>query len=153
MYDLKEAKGTFKGTIGECMFKLTNERVVITKFFNQNKYFFVFGKYFNEKQLKFLQENWYSLDAIEINFAQGKQQIFLYEIKTRNKYRRELGYKPKMTEASHILYNQSRDYGFIPKLVTVWLYDNWNYDLNIEDFHEELYCIDKPKKYDRVANF
>jgi len=149
MYNLKEGKGTFKGTIGECMFKLTNDKVVITKFFNKSKYFFIFGKYFDEKQLLFLQENWYSIDAIEIIFVEGKKQILLYEIKTRNRYRKELSYKPKMTEASHILYNSSKDYGFIPKLVTVWLHDSWEYDINIEDFHEELYCIDKPKKYDR----
>ncbi len=149
MYNLKEGKGTFKGTIGECMFKLTNDKVVITKFFNKSKYFFIFGKYLNEKQSQFLQENWYSIDAIEILFIEGKPQAFLYEIKTRNKYARELSYKPKMTEASHALYNSSKEYGFIPKLVTVWLHDNWEYSIEIKDFHENLYCIDKPKKYDR----
>jgi len=148
MHNLKEGKGTFKGTIGECMFKLTNDKVVITKFFNKNKYFSIFGKYFEEKQLRFLQENWYSIDAIEIIFVEGKKHIFLYEIKTRNKYKKELSYKPKMTEASHILYNRSRDYGLIPKLVTVWLHENGEYSIDIEDFHKSLYCIDKPKKYD-----
>lgn len=149
MYNLKEGKGTFKGTIGECMFKLTNDKVVITKFFNKDKYFFIFGKYFDSNQLQFLKENWYSIDAIEIMFLEGKTQFLLYEIKTRNKYAKKLSYKPKMTEASHILYSSFRDYGFIPKLVTVWLHDNWEYIIEIENLHEGLYCIDKPKKYDR----
>jgi len=37
MFDLKRGGGSFKGIIGECMFKLTNRTVVITRFFNKNK--------------------------------------------------------------------------------------------------------------------
>lgn len=151
MYNLKKGGGSFKGLIGECMFKLTNKNVVITRFFNKNKYFSIFSKYFNQEQLGFLQQNWFSIDAIDLIFVDGKKQIILYEIKTRNKYRKELYFKPKMTLETHNVYNQAKSLDFSTKIATVWLYDNWDYDVEIKDFNERDYYIDKPKLYDKGA--
>ena len=151
MFDLKRGGGSFKGIIGECMFKLTNKNVVITKFFNKNKYMAVFRRHFTPIQQEFLFENWHSLDAIDIIFETGIKRIILYEIKTRNKYEQELHHKPKMTLETHHLYNQAKELGFITKIATVWLLNDWKYDLEIKDFDEKDYYIDSPKLYDKRA--
>jgi len=148
MFNLKTGKGSFKGFIGECMFKLNNRKVIMTTFFNKLKYIDVFGNYFNKEQKTFLLRNWHSFDAIEIVSEKGITTFVLYEIKTRNHYHNPSWYKPKMTFRTHNLYNQSKLIGFTPKIVHVWLYDNWDYDIKITDFEGRYYCIDKEKKYD-----
>jgi len=149
MFNVKQDGGTFKGIIGECMFKLTDKNVVITKFFNKKKYFSIFERHLTNEQYDFLDEYWYSIDAIDIVYNGNNKRIFLYEIKTRNKYHKDLHFKPKMTYETHIIYNNSKSVGFIPKLVTVWMLDNWEYTVEIVDFDEKEYSIDKPKNYDR----
>ncbi len=149
MYNLRTGGGSFKGIIGEYMFKLPNKNVVLTRFFNKPKYFSIFGKYFTPKQLSFLQENWYSIDAIDIVFNNGAKEVILYEIKTRNKYYSNLPFKPKMTLETHHLYHQAKQLQFITKIATIWLYDNWDYDIEISDFDERYYCVDRPKPYDK----
>lgn len=148
MFNLKRGGGSFKGIIGECMFKLTNERVVITKFFRKDKYIPIFGKHFTPEQIEFLQNNWYSIDAIDILFSNGKKEIVLYEIKTRNRYNKELDFKPKMTQETHNLYHHAKTLNFSVKIVTVWLYDDWEYDLETKEFDAKDYYIDAPKRYD-----
>lgn len=152
MYNLKSSKGSYKGFIGECMFKLTRERVVLTKFFSRPKYFAVFGKYLNKEQYGFLGENWYSLDAIEIMFRSGQPELILYEIKTKNKYPDNLPFnsmKQKMTLSTHDLYNLAKTLGFTIKIATVYLEDGWDYSVRIYDFDRKYYCIDKDKAYDK----
>ncbi len=144
MYNLKEFYGSFKGIIGEYMFKLTNKRVVLTRFFNKPKYFLIFGKYLTREQNDFLRKNWYSIDAIELF---GRNPI-LYEVKTKNKYSTFLPFKPKMTQAAHEIYNHAKELGFIVKIALVELKDNWEYDVSILEFDKKYYCIDKPKTYD-----
>lgn len=148
MFNLKEGGGSFKGLIGECMFKLTNKEVVITKFFNKSKYFNTFGKYFTPEQHSFLENNWYSIDAIEVKFSNNVKNIILYEIKTRNKYNYELPFLPKMTLETHRIYHSAKSLGFVPKIAIVWLYDSWNYDIELKEFDEKEYSIDRPKQYD-----
>ncbi len=149
MYNLKTAGGSFKGTIGECLFKIANNDAIVTKFFNKQKYFTIFGNYFTPPQRLFLESNWYSIDAIEIvKGAQSPRIINLFEIKTRNKYPYEVKFKPKMTLNTHLLYNQAKELNFQINLATVWLLDNWNYSIEISDFSKENYCLDKPKEYD-----
>ena len=63
-FNLKDCGGTFKGLIGECMFKSYSKSLVLTRFFNKNKYLQIFGQYLTESQANFLSKNWYSLDAI-----------------------------------------------------------------------------------------
>src|SRR3989338_2556668 len=96
LHNLKRMCGSYKGIIGECMFKLTRRNLVVTKFFNRSKYIDIFGHYFRNDQLKFLKDNWFSIEAIEIKVTDGRPLIFLFEIKTRNKYEKDLGYATKM---------------------------------------------------------
>lgn len=56
MYNLKRGKGTYKGLIGECMFKLTRRYLVVTKFFNKNKYLSIFGEKFSKKEKDFIEK-------------------------------------------------------------------------------------------------
>lgn len=149
MYNLKTCNGTFKGMIGECLFKLTRRYLVITKFFNKSKYTLIFGHNFTTKQKEFLEKYWFSIDGIEICWIDGNKKAFLYEIKTRNKYPKDLHFKPKMTYQTHKMYQEARLHGFFPKIATVWLHDKWEYNVEITEFDEKYYCIDKPKMYDR----
>lgn len=88
MFDLENLGGTFKGIqiIAECMFKLMNNKVIITKFFNKKKYLNVFSKYLNDEQKKFLEDNWYSIDGIEIKFEDQKKKIIFYEVKMKKAF-------------------------------------------------------------------
>ena len=144
MYNLKKFGGSFKGLIGECMFKLTREHAFLVRFHNKNKFLEVWNRILTSDQKEFIYKNWYSLDAIEV----VNNQVILYEIKTRNSYRKPLYFKPKMTLQTHNLYLEAKRLGFIIKLVTIWLFDDWNYDVEISDLNEKDYCIDKEKIYD-----
>ncbi len=148
MYNLKKCKGSFKGLVGECMFKLTDKYLIVTRFFNKAKWFNIFGKYLTQEQLNFVDAYWFSIDAIKISF-EGYKRIILYEIKTRNKYSQpKYFWKTKFTKSTVDIYNEALEKGFEVKIATVWLRDNWDYEVRIEDFKDADYCIDKPKKYD-----
>jgi len=108
----------------------------------------IFGEHFNEEQKSFLINNWYSIDAIDIF-----PNITLYEVKTRNRYTKPLYFKPKMTLQTHNLYNEAKKLKFNVVLITIWLNKDWDYEVEMQEFNEKNYCIDKPKIYDRGANF
>jgi len=129
------------------MFKETRKHVVITKFFKQYKYMSIFGKYFDAAQSDFLKRNWYSIDAIEISF-QPQKTITFYEVKTKNSYNLHLGFKLKVTYATHVMYSEAKQLGFVVKLAMVVFEDDWNYSVELKEFDPSEYCIDKPKKYD-----
>ncbi len=148
MYNVREQKGSFKGLIGECMFKLTDRYVIVTKFFNKTKWLNIFSKYLSRQQYVFMANNWFSIDAVKIDFPRHK--ILLYEIKTKNRYvHPQAFWKTKFTQSTVNLYNEALKLDFEVKTATVWLLDNWNYEICIEDFQNADYCIDKPKLYDK----
>ncbi|MFP4403216.1 MAG: hypothetical protein ACLFPJ_02610 [Candidatus Woesearchaeota archaeon] len=149
MFKLKEAKGTYKGLIGECMFKLTRKYAILNKYWNKRKYFEIFGKYLNDKQINFLNKYWHSLDAIEIVFINKTKNVFLYEIKTKNIYNKSLGFKPKITKSSVLLYKKAIELDFKVNLAFVCFYNDWNYSVKIVDFSENNYYIDSKKLYDK----
>jgi len=149
MHNLKNGKGSFKGLIGECMFKMTDKYVVITRFFNKQKYFSIFGKYLSHVQAEFVDKYWFSIDAIKISFENKIKNIIIYEIKTRNKYSRiRPHWKTKFTQSTIDIYEEALKIGFNVRVATVWLLDDWNYKIELKDFQDADYCIDKPKKYD-----
>ena len=150
MYNLKDGRGTYKGLIGECLFKLTKKYAVVTKFFNKNKYFQIFGEKFSEKEREFIDRNWFSIDAIDFDYIKNPRKVVLFEIKTKNKYNNpKPNWIPKMTLATHEMYKEALSIGFDVKVATVWLHENWNYEIELLDFASANYCIDKPKKYDK----
>ncbi|MBI4919546.1 hypothetical protein HY837_06450 [archaeon] len=150
MYNLRKINGSFKGTIGECMFKMTRKWAILPRFFSKQKYFTIYRRHLTESQLNFIKDNWYSIDAIEVIFEKRKKEVILYEVKTKNKYAVDLAFMPKMTLSTHQVYNKAKELGFIVKLAIVELHENWEYTINLMDFSEEKYCIDTPKKYDKV---
>jgi len=157
MYNLKKCRGTYKGLIGECLFKLTRKYLIITRFFNKSKYFNLFGKKFSKVELDFLDRNWFSIDAIEFDYTKTPRRVVLFEIKTLNNYSdytfRKSYWLPKMTLSTSGIYKEALKKGFEVKVATVWLKDNWDYDVEITDFEKFKYVIDKPKKYDSGATF
>jgi len=148
MYNLKDIGGTYKGLIGEFMFKSTRKWSVLMKCWNNEKYFRTFGKYFNSSQIHFIQQNWHSHDCLEIFFNNGKKELRMYEIKTKNENKR-LHYKPKITQSTLILYQEAEKIGFHVYLAQVVLKEVWNFDTHLERFAPELFVLDKPKLYDK----
>ncbi len=149
MYNLKKGGGTFKGLIGECMFKLTRKNLILTRFFNKNKYLTIFGNRLTKEQYTFLDKNWYSLDAIEIDYSTNPYKFLLFEVKTMNYlYNPKPYWKLLMTKNTYNLYSESLKLGFDVKVATVILLDNWNYEIEITDFDKTDFLISKPKKYD-----
>ncbi len=146
MYNTKNYGGTFKGVIGECMVKLTDAQLVLTRFYPRNKFFMLFGTRFTPEQQMFLTQNWYSLDAVKA--VPGKAPI-LFEIKTRNYYANpNPAWVNSMTQNTTVLYEQAAKLGFITKVLTVWLHDNWEFRIDEENFQNAVYYVTEPKKYD-----
>ena len=148
MHNLKKQRGNFKGLIGECMFKIVNKRLVLTQYFNRQKYQNIFGKHLSNEQRQFIYTNWYSLDGIEIKYEKGAKEVILFEIKTKNEYCKELWFKPKVTRNTYHMYIKAQEIGFSVKLAVVIFRKNWNYDIKIQEFDKCNICIDKPKEYD-----
>ena len=149
MHNLKKIKGTFKGIIGECLFKSTSNWVFLTRSHNRKFFFNAYQQFLIKEQITFLDQNWYSLDAIECSFKERK--ITIYEIKTKNKYAFDLGYKPKASASTIIIYEKALTLGFVVKSAEVILYENWNFCVEIKNYSKNNYCIDKPKKYDKAV--
>ncbi|MBI3031889.1 hypothetical protein HYY69_00290 [Candidatus Woesearchaeota archaeon] len=153
MFNVKKFNGTFKGIIGECMFKLATPQITLTNFYPKHRFLAYFDDMLTKEQIAFLIEHWDSIDAIQANNIgidkNDKYNFTFYEIKTRNTYPQKLSFKPKMTLETHRVYHTAKKIGFLSKLATVWLEDNWNFKVEITEFDEKYYCIDKPKKYDK----
>ncbi|MBU4502397.1 MAG: hypothetical protein KKA79_07405 [Nanoarchaeota archaeon] len=145
MYNLKKGKGTFKGNIGECMFKLTKKKLFLTRFHSKYKVLNLISKFLSFEQKSFLKNNWFSLDGIEL----VDSKIIIYEIKTKNRYRKRLKYRPKTTSNTLDLYNHAIQLGFIVKIVFVWLEKDWDYSLEFKDFNPSILHCDKSKPYDK----
>jgi len=146
MYNLKRCNGTFKGNIGECLFKLTKRNLFLTRFHSKYKVLNIISKFLTREQKDFLNSNWYSIDGIEL----VNDVLTIYEIKTRNRYKTPLKYKPKTTSYTISLYSKAIKIGFIVKTVFVWLEEDWNFSLEIKDFNSRSFCEDKAKIYDKL---
>jgi hypothetical protein len=146
MYDLNKLKGSYKGNIAECMFKLTSDKIIINKFFNKNKFMEIFSKYLTNDQIEFINNNWYSIDAVEFN----QKEKVLYEIKSKKAiYANKTQWPLKITKNTFDLYSRSKKVGFIPKVAIVWFHQDWKYDIEIKQFESVHWSIDKPKKWDK----
>lgn len=147
MHNLKRFHGTGKGLIGEYMFKITRKNLILNRISSKEGCIKAFSDYFTEEQKLFLGQNWFSIDAIEID--EENKAAILYEIKTRNGYSKSLRFRPKMTLSTHNIYNQAKKLGFKVKLAMVYFYYNWDYDIEILEFDKKYYHIDKPKRFDK----
>lgn len=125
MFNLKEARGTYKKLILECMFKCTRQYAVITKYWNKARYFAYFGRHLTKQQMEFLSDHWHSIDAVEIDSVP-----VLYEI-------RENKPSHNINESSLLLFNKAIGLGFKVKLGLVSYHNNWNYSVEIVDFSKE----------------
>jgi len=150
MYNVKRVNGTFKGLIGECLFKDTDNSVILTRFFAKNKWLDLFGDRISPDQRAFLLEHWYSIDAIRI--PRHNQPLLIFEVKTRNRYpRMDVRWVTKFSRNTVELYVHAQKIGIVVSVVTIWLEDEWNYTVQIEDFSQSHYVIDRPKEYDAKA--
>lgn len=146
MENLKKFRGTYKGLIGECMFRLTKTAIILTRLAEKRDVLGYYKDFLNEKQKEFLECYWHSIDAIEFN--KKEKDVILYEVKTKNAYKNK-SFPPKMTEHAHIVYNKAKAIGFIIRLVFIELQNNWNFEIKEMEFKKCYYCIDKPKRFDK----
>ncbi len=147
MENLKAFYGTYKGMIGECMFRLANEKIILTRFAHKKPIIKKYKKILKKQKARFLKRNWHSIDALE--FQQDK--IILYEIKTKNAFKNRFS-RPKMTLHSQKVYEQAKILGFEVRLVFVILHNNWQYEIRRLAFKKRYYRIDKPKRFDKGSN-
>ena len=149
MRNLKECNGAYKSLIGECMFKLAMNYAVINKYWNKTKYIGIFGQYLNREQMEFLNDYWHSIDAIEVNFRIGEKKIILYEIKTKNVYKKKLNFKPKIIHSKVLLYKKAIKLGFEVKLAYICLHNDWNFSIEFFNLSKTDYRIEIPEQYGR----
>ncbi len=137
MFNLRNFNGTFKGVVGECLLKLAYPDIILTRFFNR----FKFMTYYDIKDIKkeFLLSNWFSVDGIKVIGS----RVLLFEIKTKNQYKKNLNYKEKISKNSLNIYIKAKELGFDVRFVSVKLFENWNYEIEIKKFNPEEFCIDK----------
>ena len=146
MHDLTTKNGSFKGYIGECMFRLAEPRAYLVRYIGKSWYIETHCQQLSDAQHEFLQKYWYSLDAISVDTT----KITLYEVKTRNEYSyNNPQWKNKFTKSTVDIYRKALSLGFTVLVATVVLHKNWQYDILLEPFDHAIYCIDAPKKYDR----
>lgn len=157
MYNLKDFYGTYKGLIGECLFKLTRRYLILPKFFNKYRYLKIFEDKLSSEEKDFLEKYWFSIDALEFDYTKDPRKIVLFEIKTLNDFYyakiHGLNRIPKLTESTCNIYKEALKTGFDVKIAIVWLKNDWNYEINIIDFDKKYYIIDKPKKYDAAHGY
>ncbi len=143
MPNLKEQGGTYKGLIGEILFVAAHTEFIFPRFHPKWKY--LPNKPVDEQQREFLNRNWYSIDALSWDGTH------IVEVKTRNRYKIVLPYKPKASLKSVQVLLQAEQLGFKVSLATVWLEENWDYSIEIEPFDASKLSIDREKLYDSGA--
>lgn len=151
MHNIKRLHGTFKGRIGECMVKMLDKYLVLTNFLGKTWYLERHKGKFSPEQQQFLSTHWYSFDAIKLSY----NNIYtLYEINMRNHYPNpKPHWKHTFTKASVDVYNKALALGFAVKVITVRLYDDWNYDLEITPFCPEQYFITEDNPAERLGSW
>lgn len=154
MNNLKKFGGTYKGIVGECMFKLTRKYLILTKFFNKNKYFHIFGSRLSPEEKSFLDLNWFSIDALEFDYSKKPRKIVLFEIKSLNDFfyndLNGINRIPQFSRNSYQMYKKALEKGFDVKVAIVWLKDNWDYEVEIIDFDKCESIITEERRYDKV---
>ena len=140
MPNLRRLGGTYKGLIGEIMFVSSNTQYILPRFHPKNKY--LGNMELDNEKRRFLDENWYSIDAISYD---GK---YIIEIKTRNSYSGYLPYKPKASQKSIQILVSAAATGFAVSVATVWFKENWEFEIEVKPFKSDELHADSKKRYD-----
>ena len=147
MHNLKKQTGTFKGTIGECMFRIVYNKVIINRFFNKQRCLDYYYNYFTKNQLNFLDTYWSSIDAFEVD--EKNKKIILYEIKIRAAEYKNMDYPMRLSPRIAQIYKKAPELSFETKLAIVWFCNNWEYYIEIINFDDGYYYIDHSQNYKR----
>jgi hypothetical protein len=143
MNSLKKASGTFKGLAGECMFRLVKKNSILTHFQPKEHAKKQLREIYNVEQIKFLMDNWDTIDAIDI------EEPKIYEIKTKScNYG---NYKIRMMANCHNTLKKANNLGIKPILAKIKLEEDWLYLIIESDYlkiQKELDII-VPTKYNK----
>ncbi|MFH2028827.1 MAG: hypothetical protein ABIJ08_06825 [Nanoarchaeota archaeon] len=137
-YDLRRQDIKLKSELGEI---ITKHKIAYLHLRREHKkdylgQVFPFGKLPNNVK-SFLEKNWFSIDAFRFKSRNFKfLNLQLFEIKLRSYYPnlRKEGYIIDMTKKELSIYKMARTLGFEVYVVTIWLYDDWKYDLKLNNF-------------------
>ncbi|MFW5746403.1 MAG: hypothetical protein ACOCWQ_02515 [Nanoarchaeota archaeon] len=104
---------------------------------------------------EFLKDNWATIDVFELqsDVENMVNNVILYEIKTVNYYATKgvnYGKRPFLTKNSLAFYQMALEKGYSVKSVYIILFDNWNFDVSIQDFDVSDFTIwDGNPKYSK----
>ena len=146
MYDLREQKGIYKGRVGECMAKLVDPGIVLTCMAGSEKYLAACQNNITTEHYSFLRKHWTSIDAVRRG---PDNTIIIYEIKLRVKYRKmKPEWKTNITWSSYNVYKEAIKLGLAVKILTIWMLDDWDYEIEIRNFKYADYTVSKPREFD-----
>jgi hypothetical protein len=141
MNSLKKASGTFKGLIGECMYRIENPRIILTHFQPKELAIRQLREIYDDKQIAFIFANWDTIDAIATN------ETTVYEIKTRcGDYGK---YKLRVMANCHNTLKKAARIGITPKLIKVIFEEDWLFRVEETDYLDEHLEVIVPKKYNK----
>jgi len=138
-YDLRRQNIRLKSDLGEIIAK---HRIPYLHLIRERKQDFLDRKFpfgdLPKNAKNFLKKNWFSIDSFRFKSNDYKfSNLELFEIKLRSYYpnlRRE-AYIIDMTSNEVKIYKEAIKNGFDVFVVTIWLYDDWKYDVVIKNFN------------------
>jgi len=149
-YDLRRQNIKIKSEVGEVIAKHRVPYLHLRREYKQDylDQRFPFG-FIPLSVKEFIKKYWFSIDAFR--FVSENYQfsnIEFYEIKVRNYYPnlRKEAYIPDMTKRELDIYEKAIKAGFIVKVIIIWFYDDWRYDIVIKDFNPRDFKIAEGSK-------
>jgi len=137
-YDLRRQNINLKSEVGEIIAK---HRIPYLHLIRERKQDYLDKKfpfgYLPEKVKKFLMKNWFSIDSFRFRSKDYKfENLELFEIKLRSYYPnlKKEAYIVDVTKNELKIYKEARKRGFDVFVVVIWLYDDWRYDIKINNF-------------------
>jgi hypothetical protein len=157
MLSVREFKGSYKGLIGECLFKFKHKYAVLTQLANPDTYLEKRPYTLPKEMIAFLKSNWTRIDAFEVllNHDMSLLAVNIFEIKTRNQYKYilpghvELRVSPEVDKAM----KSAKEYGIGAYLAKVMLFDDWRFDVEIISYDSAPVTVcEQPNYSERKAS-
>lgn len=133
--NLKRSDHTLKGEIGEIIAKYSLGGAISTK---QNTKYILRKFNLKPEQLEFLERNWNSFDLID------PKSSIIYEVKTKNYFYGNLkgvGNKEVISSNFVKLLDEAMALGFSFKSVSITLYSDWRYGIQVKEFKKKDFSI------------
>ncbi len=157
MLNVRDFGGSYKGLIGECLFKFSHKYAVLTQLANPATYFDKRPYTLSETTKRFLIDNWTRIDAIEVllDASMNIREVNIYEVKTQN-YDREKAFsymRPSVSFNVDAVFRAAARYGINAHLAKVFLLNDWSFDITISPYNStDVFVCERPSYNDRNAS-